>query len=206
MAIVLDNPERITFFHNKRAAGTSISIWLTSNCNGYKVSGKHQSFGTMVKGFNEMSIDRSEIGFSFGVVRNPWDRCVSAFFYEKQKIENRIIRAEQGSTKHGSVEGLVGARSHYNMDFADWILKNQDWGYLVLSQKDFFSNDINLLLRYENLLDDFHLIQDKTKCNIELPWINSSDRNNYQDYYTPEAKDLVSKMLQEDIVTYNYEF
>lgn len=193
----IENPELVTFIHNKRCGGTSISKWLTQNFVCRKLKGKHTRYSKVARSGN--------IGYSFAVVRNPWDRCVSAFFYQKRKIEERKAKIARGKGRKFSPLQIKTLENYFDMDFSEWLILNKNWNYLNVSQFEFV-NGVDYILRFENINEDFKILQDKLKCYKELPKRNSSEHASYRNYYTQEAIDLVSEKCATDIKYFNYEF
>lgn len=88
-----------------------------------------------------------------------------------------------------NVFGLSQANPQYN-----WITNNK--GDCVL----------DFLGRFENLNSDFNEI-----CNIlgikeKLPHLRETKHSNYRKYYNKETKNIVKKIYEKDIKTFNYKF
>ena len=66
---------------------------------------------------------------------------------------------------------------------------------------------VNFIGRYENYKNDFDYICKKLNIQkYKLEVLNKTNHNYYTDYYDDKAKELVNKMFQKDIVSFNYEF
>lgn len=127
---------------------------------------------------------------TFTVVRNPWDRVVSDFFYckkEKYVPENSSFRDE-----------VI-----YNKDNKDrWKSPCYDW--LTLNGKLAVDN----ILRFENLKSDFEKMCHKLDLpnDINLPHLNKTHHRHYTEYYDDELRDIVAKKYKNDIKHFGYEF
>jgi hypothetical protein len=117
--------------------------------------------------------ERVEVPFTFAFLRNPWDRAVSAWFYSKRK--------------------------HKDCSLVKWLKRHpQVHANLYQTQCSFIYagiKTVDFLGRFENFEQDARKVLDRIgypdlsllHCNV------TTDRQPYQEYYTPEAKDLVAK-------------
>ena len=60
--------------------------------------------------------------------------------------------------------------------------------------------------RFENLLESIEYISTRLKIPIALAKSNSTNRTQYQDYYTLETRQIVGRIYEEDISSYGYDF
>lgn len=127
--------------------------------------------------------------FKFSVVRNPWDLCVSRYFWHK--ANNKPYNFEQ-------------------------MIKMLSTG-LIPARKDLYQMNDNYIcdyyIKYENLLDDIKTVCEK--CNIKKYDLNNltNQKSNYRDhsisyreYYNSELKDIVARVYADDIKKFNYSF
>ena len=140
--------------------------------------------------------------FTFGFVRNPWDRAVSSW-------------------KYGSHKKSV----NWNMNFLDYcrklktlelypkngIAKNglllhscEQHSFLICEQKNLKADFIG---KFENLQNDFDVM-----CNItgipqqQLPHKNATKHKHYSEYYDDETRSIVAEKYAKDIEYFNYKF
>jgi len=115
-------------------------------------------------------------------VRNPWDRLVSEFSYNKNKnIEPRefdeviysLLQCTEDIWKWSQYKWLV----HEGKNYADKVYK--------------LETDI---MEFE---EDF---------NVEYPHLNQSSREPYQNYYNERTKKVVELIFADDIKEFGYEF
>lgn len=170
----------ITFFHLPKNAGTSIEQWLIDNCNGdlYDDDLRHEKPHHGKRLFDD-------IGWSFCVIRNPFERVVS--WYKHFHSQNKIT-----------------------VDFHEYVViasKQKKDRYLIWpgSQKGFADN-VDYVIRYENLKEDFKVVQDKVKCWKPLGHHNSSGRRHPPIKWNKTLYDLVCTRYAEELYEYNYEF
>lgn len=176
----------MTFVHIPKTAGVSISKWLLKNCDAHLLINKRFDKGKHME-FREI-VNLGDPGFSFSVVRNPWDRLLSGFSYYKKRH----------------------TRSFENISFEEFV-KSEKLGKLGRNQVHYLDSKrpeyhIDLILRFESLERDFIQIQNKLNCYEPLTKANRSNHEPYQNYYTNEMRDIVNRLYKTDIETFEYEF
>lgn len=130
--------------------------------------------------------------FKFSFVRNPWDLCVSHYFYRRSR----------------------GWEETLDIAFKEWLIneeKREPIMWQASTQYDCLTVNeklsMNFIGRFENLQKDFNKI-----CgHINIPYIeldnsNKTKHKHYSKYYDKETKEYVSKIFQKDIEQFNYEF
>ena len=189
MAIQIKEPELITFIHNKRTGGTSVTNWLEKNFNGKRIVGKHINF--------QKTSRIGDLGFTFSTVRNPWDKCVSTFHYQLRKINERTSKIDNGQGRKHSVEELERMKRNWNITFSDWLIKYHN-GYFSKPQHHVVSG-VDYIMKFETLEEDFEYIQKRLDCFIPLPKKNTTQHKIYRDYYTDKSKQIVAEIFAKDI-------
>lgn len=129
---------------------------------------------------------------SFTIIRNPWDRLVSWFFWH-----------------------------HYlDIDFDAWICTGMKVGYGYdwfnepltnpLDQDKFFTINgevaVNFVGRFENLKNDSEIIGKMYGVELNLDRLNTSCHTPYREYYRSETRDIVGRRFDAFIKQWNYEF
>lgn len=118
--------------------------------------------------------------FTFGFSRNPWDRLVSIYHGRKQLLNKDMPNTFEKWVKSGKLK--------------------------VNSQSVWLAEDLDFIGRFENYKDDFDIVKQKLKLNVNLPHVNASKHKHYTEYYNSETKELVYNLFKDDIITYRYEF
>lgn len=146
--------------------------------------------------------------FSFAIVRNPWDRVVSSFFYLSQGGLNNSKQDEQ------DIEKFV---SRYQGNFTDFV-KNEFQNRQLFAQIHFrpqyeWITDengklcVSFIGRFENLQHDFDFACDSMNIERQMLAIhNKSKHKLYKEYYNEETKQIVANAYKEDIELFNYSF
>lgn len=177
-----------TFIHIPKTAGVSISRWLIEYAGGEYIGYKNP----MIKKHMEYKDIIKEKGyhpeFMFAVVRNPWDRLVSGYHYYKKK----------GSP-------------NFTWRTFDEFVTCKELGKLGRNQVHYIQNRegeiaVDLVIRFENLQEDFKHIQNRYHCYEPLTKNNVTSHRDYREYYTPETKDIVSRLFEADIHRFGYRF
>ena len=175
----------ITFFHVAKNAGSSIARWLEDNVNGdqYHEDLRHGSPDRLRSLFDDY-------GWKFCCVRNPWDRIVSwyEFFNKQGRVNCNFSTFLERSYKQKANNAKV---------------------FKPLDNQINFTKHCDYVMRYENLEEDFKVVQQKVNCFEPLKTFNASDRSlkTYVDYYTDTRYiDIVRTKHREEIEQLGYEF
>jgi len=189
----ISHADEILFIHVPKTAGSAIHIYFKDH---YGLVGNqradplpeihHMSYTDILKQNPTL-----KTYFSFGFVRNPWDRLLSGFLDFKQ---NR--------------------RQFREIDFKYFVQHIQDLGILndvhFRSQKQFLvdgENSVNFIGRFENLINDFAAICNKANINLTpLHKHRTTKHKKYTEYYDKEMIKIVENIFKEDIKYFNYEF
>jgi hypothetical protein len=136
--------------------------------------------------------------FKFCIVRNPYDRTVSLFFYnninKKYTFEEFIIylfNNKEKIPKNSSVNSSV---------YGD--LNNQ-WNPMYT----WIPDDIDKIYYFENYSNIFEDIKKNTNTVIDfssIPIINKTEHLYYKSYYNKEIADLVYEMYKIDFEKFGY--
>lgn len=126
--------------------------------------------------------------FKFTVVRNPWDRIVSDLHFCKNKgfVDQNLTVKQDVIKNFKSVQ-------RWKSPCVDWITLNGE-------------NQMDMVLRFENLQHDFQTLCDKLNINATLPMTNISKHKHYTEYYDDETRQMVAEKYAKDIEMFGYKF
>ena len=142
--------------------------------------------------------------FRFTIVRNPYDRLVSAFQYLNKG----------GSNKFDQTFYLKYLR-RYNGDFKSFVY---DFHHQFESHLHFKSQytwtqtfwrkvPLDYVGRFEQFDEACRFLTKKISGReAQCVHINKSDRRPYQEYYDEECRMLVQKVYRKDLKVFGYEF
>jgi hypothetical protein len=211
--MVISDERRFIFIHVPKSGGTSCSFALTRILNrrdknhwALSKKTKHETLLQIKLRLKKNKIRHwlpftryisFERYFSFGFVRNPWDRVVSTYHYLKETN----IRPEIQN---------IDSFNHFIHEMSE----NRDWIMGLHSmrlQVDFFTDAEGKIIadfigRFENLNKDFNKICQNIGLQTELPYLNPSTHRKYREYYNKETKKLVSHKFSLDIDYFGYTF
>ena len=184
------------FIHVPKCAGVSISKVLYGN-----LAGGHTTLDGYLNIFEPSAMLSY---FKFTIVRNPWDRIVSAFHFLKAgglKSQDRIWSDRN-----------LGDFSDFNDFVRRWLNEESIWQYHHFYPQYHYICDIHnkvdldFIGFFENLDNDFSYIAAKLEKNSKLAKVNSSPRRDYQSYYDNETRKIVREIYAKDIKLLGYSF
>jgi len=163
---------------------TSINNVLSSfmqendfNCSmSRKVEMRHGTYAQCIKKFPSC---KNYLSFTF--TRNPWDRLVSYWVWEKYM---RIINKD--------------------VPLINFLLEaNVPDQYLYITG----FGDNSFVGRFENLQQEFDIVCDKIGIPCQqLPHLNATKHKHYTEYYDDETRKIVAKKYAKDIEYFGYKF
>ena len=230
--MIISHTHKFIFIKSLKTAGTSIEAALSNQCSGNDVVIPINDFGHNrdVDGrFVHRSMNADEfyrkIGqhvdaptikaressetwndyFKFSIARNPWDRALSYFFWDRRRDPTLKPRKR--------------FYHHLGISFNEFeIIKKQFYRFIqggTLENNDrFYSIDndlcVDYVIRYENLEGDFQQV-----CKLigippmSLPRLKTGIREqgrHYTEYYDDASRDLVAELHKNDLRFFNYAF
>ena len=183
------------YIHIPRVAGTSVATSLFGREVLHTTLRDYQATGNNLTSY-----------WKFAIVRNPWDRLVSAFEYLKRggmagypydQVMGSLITKRDMSFER-FVKGWLPGRALSYIHFYPQI-------HFISSKEGAIGADF--LGRYESLDCDFDVIASKLGIDASLPRLNQSSRSrDYRQYYTPDLVDLVEEVYADDVRLLDYTF
>jgi hypothetical protein len=216
----ISHPHRAIFVHIPKTAGTSVEAVLGMH-------GDKKDIG-LVPYFNQQ-LDRERLYggplqhltaegiraalndetafqsyFKFTIVRNPWDRLVSALAWTGQKWARgeeltatdfeRQVRAAHALFVAAMANGTPASLPHFLYPQCLYVLDSEQ---RML---------VDYVAKYENLTADWQAIRARLGVDLELPCRMKSLHRHYRDYYSADTRALVAEMYAPDLRLFQYEF
>lgn len=185
------------FIHIPKAAGTSVARAIYGMNIGHR------------KAIDYLNISKKEFlkYYRFSIVRNPWDRLVSAYHF-----------ARQGGTSYVQPKRNPVYQSELFSSFdifvKEWLTSVSLWEEDVIFQfqhEYIYVDDelmVNFVGKLENIDNDFNVICNRIGIDANLPCLNKSEKNkkSYRDYYDDQTKRIVGEIYSKDINLFEYSF
>lgn len=187
---------RCVFVHVPKCAGISVSQALFGN-----LSGGHATLSDYLYVFEPKLLASY---FKFTIVRNPWDRLVSAYHFLQQ---GGYTEADQ----HWAKENL-GQYRDFGSFVKQWLNAGNIWKWPHFQpQHHYFLDRARLYAMdfvgfFENLDEDFAHIANRIGRDCTLEKMNASNRKDYKDYYDQETMNIVARIYADDIALLGYAF
>ncbi|EKN0132056.1 sulfotransferase family 2 domain-containing protein [Campylobacter coli] len=155
--------------------------------------------------YTKFDKDKFDSYFSFGFMRNPYDRVVSAYHYLKNDSPDPC--------------DIKWGRLHINnLTFEEFILSLQDEEFKeeILSKNHFSfqykylcDKNMNILVnfigKFEKLDNDFKKILNILRRKDSLVHINKSKHLNYRDYYNSQTYKIIREIYRDDFEIFDYD-
>jgi hypothetical protein len=184
------------FVHIPKCAGVSVCRALFGN-----LAGGHTTLDEYLNIFEPRYI---ESYFKFTIVRNPWDRLVSAFHF-----------MQSGGFNEEDRNWFSGELGHFK-DFEEfvkgWLNKNNIWKWphfrpqyhYIVERKGKVKMDCVGFL--ENIEEDFRYVTKRLGVDCSLQQSNKGNHDDYRSYYNEETMKIVADVYDTDIKLLGYNF
>ena len=166
--MIIDHDRKFIFVHVYRTGGSSIDRAFGGTTNGMPTHTKLED------------VPNWQDYFSFGFVRNPWDRTLSSYNYAKTK---------------GKINGT----------FADYV-NGLEPGKKTHAQYNMVKN-CSYIGRFEHLQEDFNEVCSIVGVDsFTLPHVWKTDHKHYSIYYNEDFKEQVYRHQSGDVDIFGYTF
>lgn len=202
---------KFMFIHIPKTAGTTIcSSWegslLKEICKSTGILGGTHKSAMQLK---EMYPKEFKEYFKFTVVRNPYDRFVSKFFFKQLNPREDFDLEWTDKESEGLLPQVywITDRSHIKNEADPYDRPDTRWGRII----------IDCMVRYENLNEELSLVLKNLGIsdikNVIPHFRQTRTVGDYRDYYSTASGDMGMKMrsivkylYREDLKRLNYEW
>jgi chondroitin 4-sulfotransferase 11 len=164
--------------------------------------------------------DKLDQYFKFAMVRNPWDRIVSRYFYSMElDIEIERVMKNEKSTDAVKAERVAELKLTANTfketgSFKEFISqlalgsvgKYRRNHILFRDQSWWLDDRLDFIGRFENYNEDVKFICDTLDIPFKDVHLNKSTHDHYSAYYDQETIDLVADIYKKDIEVLGYDY
>lgn len=224
--MIISHSHKFIFIKSYKTAGTSVEAAISQYCSGDDVvtplgdyhfnrderghwihrsnnAGNFHQHDDALTIRNNLPVDIWNNYFKFSITRNPWDRAVSLFSWEKRR---ELLVPRKRFYHHLGIpfDDMHGIRKLFSEFIkGDWV--NNDCFYTIDEQLC-----VDFVIRHERLREDF--IEVCKSIGIpakELPRLKTGIRkqnHHYSSYYDEESKSIVAERNKSDIRLFGYEF
>ncbi len=142
----------------------------------------------MINSFKQIGKD----WFSFTIVRNPYTKIISEYFYINKNFNKNPIRE---FNEHDFVEWFKNDLLKFDMDHK-------------LPQHIFIDAPVNMILKFEKLEEDFAILTDYMKVRKKLIHDNKSiiNKKSIAQQLSLETKKLIYSNFKNDFEAFGYSF
>ena len=176
--MIIDKYKSI-FIHIPKNAGTSIETFFANNS--FRIQpNKHADIFEIKRKFKNSYNNYRK----FTIIRNPYDKMVSWYFYLKRNLgENYDVIEFNEWIKDPSKLWHIDDPINYLKPQHEWIDKTVK------------------VLKFENLNKELNKF---FKIKINLPITNKSNHEYYLNYYNKESLNIIYDRYKEDFKKFNY--
>lgn len=189
---------KCVFIHVPKVAGTSINHAIYGKTLG------HYSAIEIQSKFPKLFSD----SFSFSLVRNPWDRLLSAYrFAKKGRTETMGMKnpKQYQIPEFDSFESFVLKwLAHKNVDELDFVFQTQSHFLVGVNGKPL----PDYIGKLEDMDESISYIESRINRKLNIPHANKVEKKgSYRDYYISQKMiDVVHEKYHSDINLFEYKF
>jgi hypothetical protein len=171
---------------------------------------------------NKLRVNTPDLGTIFTIVRNPYARLVSQFFWIGQTAQLRIATGYERHTEQSILDDIREVKSYekgfdryvrklYNKEYNEiWFDKwryETDWTRRDTQASWLSGEKIDCVIKLENINQQFHIIQNLLDCPAPfIDALNPSKHEHFSTYYTQDTRDMVAEMFKDDFETFGYSY
>ena len=180
---VLDKKKKFMFFGNNKAALTSVNRGLLKN----RVILFKENRDRYDDLFDNYPVKNA---FKFTIVRNPFSRTPSAYFYTRGIGRIKIDKKFQHFIKTDFKERGIEIDIHFHEMYPNAFFKGEQF--------------VDYIARLEHINNNWKFIAKKIGCPMSLPKLNSTMKRDYN--LDDESIKIISTIYKEDLKYFGYRY
>jgi hypothetical protein len=230
--MIISHTHKFIFIKSLKTAGTSIEAALSNHCSGNDVvvpindfghnrdsdgafvhramnaDDTYRKIGQHVDALTIKSREPEEVWnnyFKFSIVRNPWDRALSFFFWDQRKNPATKPRKRFYHYLGVPFNEFAIVKGHFANFMKARGLENNDRFYVIDDQLC-----VDFVIRYEHLEKDFNEVCRRIGVPASgLPHLKTGIRKqarHFTEYFDDETRSIVADLHKNDLRFFGYEF
>lgn len=140
-----------------------------------------------------------ESAFKFTVLRNPWDRMISQYFFRRQKLAGFVNAPDERDLPLD--EEIFRKQLNKQVGYRQYICARNADGRL----RQIEEHAIDFFVRFEHLQDDMDVVADKLGiARTQLVQRNATRHRPYASYYTESLHSAVAEHFATEIAYFGF--
>jgi len=225
--MIISHSHKFIFIKSRKTAGTSLEAALSAYCAGDDIvtplgdykhnrdeagrlihrslnAGNFEQHDEALTIRNKLPPEQWTSYFKFSITRNPWDKVVSEFFWEKRQDPELRPRKRFFHYLGVPFDEFRHTRKLFS-EFVEDYRNTNDRFYLIDAELC-----VDFVIRYERLADDFaHVCERIGVAAPALPSLKSGirkEKRHYSEYYDEESAAIIAEHHRNDIQLFGYRF
>lgn len=187
-AVPVKTKEPFTFVHINKCGGTAVELALGLPKN-------HLTASTLR---DEMGADAWNMRFTFSVVRNPFDRVVSIYFYRVRTGQSGL--GDRHLNINQWIEKVWGEQDPAYFEAAALIAPCFAW---LSDGEDLIVDEV---LKLEHLDQDWDRVTGRLGIETRPGRVNANSHPAYQDLLSPASRRTVEEAFAQDLDRFDYHY
>lgn len=201
---MINHKHKFLYTHYPKCAGTCVRKYLIENYRDgvdeeiEKIQYRHCSLKKTLDRLNFLGIDQREY-YKFSFCRNPWELCVSYYFFMSHKMPKHL---ESKNKPQNKITNFCMNNSFEDFVYSDFCFSSFDNIYMY--EGDFL---IDFVIRQEHLQEDFNQLCKHIDTNaIKLSYINTTNHLPYVEYYNTKTRSVIEDKFHKEIEKFKYKY
>ena len=226
--MIISHSSRFIFIKSLKTAGTSIEAALSAACSGSDVvtplgdyefnrdetgawvhqsmnEGNYRQHDPALRVRDSLPPETWSSYFKFSITRNPWDRALSYFFWDKRQDATLSPPKRLYHNLGVPYDDFTPVKKAFTEFIKSRTLENNDAFYVMDAKLC-----VDFVIRYEHLDDDCSEVCARTGLQpFPIPRLKTGIRKkkrHYTEYFDDETRDIVADLHRNDIRFFNYSF
>ena len=205
---MISHQHKCIFIHIPKCGGTSIEnlIWPEPRSeadlwmgfkdkyhNAYQTGGLQHLFAIHVRDI--VGKETFDDYFKFTIVRNPWEKAVSQYFYMRQRPDLRAFIGMNENDSFKKYLELIQTKQHVQWEPQYKFIYDENGELMV-----------DYVGRLETIDEDVQYIFNRLGVQGKIAHANATRHQHYSAYYDEETKKIVDDLYGDDVRLLGYSF